>query len=287
MSDPVSAPAGRMRAALGALPPAWRRRLRPVAQWARYRRSGSYANEGEEQVIGRLLAGVGAPRYCVDIGAGDGRTMSNTLALHEQGWPGLSVEVDPESFRALAARHARFARSTLLRGRVTPDNVATVLAAAGVPADFAFLSVDIDGYDHFVLDALLALYRPALVCAEINEKVPPPLRFTVDYDPDYTWDGTHFYGQSICQLALLCARHRYAIVELEYNNCFLMPEALAPRSLDPALAYRTGYAERPDRLVRFPWNADMEPLLGLDPPAAAAFLEAAFARHRGRYTLSY
>jgi hypothetical protein len=272
-------------AARDALRREWQDRIRPVLWELRHLNRTGYSNTGEDVVIERLLGAVEAPQFCVDLGASDGRTMSNLLALFERGWRGLSVEMDGESFSSLATLHARFSGSALFRGRVTPDNVLEVLRAAETPDDFGVLSLDIDGYDFFVLNQLLASYRPAIICTEINEKIPPPLRFTVRYSPGYSWENNHFYGQSICQLNVLCERYDYVIVELEYNNAFLMPAAIAPSSMTPQEAYRTGYADRPDRRTKFPWNADMEDLQSLDPRAAVEFLRARFAKYEGMYSL--
>ena len=40
-------------------------------------------------------------RFCVDIAASDGVTMSNTYALFKEGWEGLAVEYDAELFSKL------------------------------------------------------------------------------------------------------------------------------------------------------------------------------------------
>lgn len=261
-----------------------RQRLTP-AHPSRRLRTDSYSNAGEQEVISRLLRTTTGDRFCIDIAAGNGQTMSNTLFLFEQGWSGLSVEMDGDLFKSLAALHAAFPGSTLFRARVNPNNVGTFLHAADTPAQPGFLSLDIDGYDFEVLDAIMCNYQPALICAEINEKIPPPLRFTVKYSPAYVWAGDHFYGQSICQLELLCARYNYSIVELEYNNAFLMPSGTAPRNLSAEDAYRIGYYERPDRRQRFPWNEDMEPLQLLEPAAAVDYVTRVFSPYHGQYSL--
>jgi hypothetical protein len=241
---------------------------------------------GEATIIGDLLGTVQAPAWCVDIAAGDGREMSNSFGLYRDDWDGLAVEVDGARFAALATLYATRPKVRLWRGRVTPGNVVALLAAAQTPAEFAFLSLDIDGFDYFVLESILSQYRPALICAEINEKIPPPIRFTVLYSDDYEWDLSLFYGQSIAQLDVLRARHDYALVQLEYNNAFLMPAEIAPRSMTAEDAYRDGYLRRGDRLEKMPWNAPYEELLTMSPTDGVTRIEELLAANRGLYELS-
>ncbi|MBI3663847.1 MAG: hypothetical protein HY234_12465 [Acidobacteria bacterium] len=222
--------------------------------------------------------------FCVDIGASDGITCSNTYALFGAGWPGLAVECDGEKFAALAEHYKRFPGARLCNGRVTPENVVEVLKSHSVPERFTFLSLDIDGYDYFVLAAILQSFRPSLICTEINEKIPPPIKFTVKWDPGYRWATDHFYGQSISQLATLCERHGYALVRLEFNNAFLISQEICPvPALTPDAAYRRGYAERPNRLEKTPWNADVDLLLRLPPEEGVEFIRSYFAKYEGKY----
>jgi hypothetical protein len=134
---------------------------------------------------------------------------------------------------------------------------------------------------------VLGSFRPRVVVTEINEKIPPPVRFRVGYDPDFQLQ-LHFFGYSIASLEELCARHDYALLALEYNNAFVAPRELLGRhdALDAATAYRRGYSGRPDRRQRFPRNHDMEALHSMTPAEAVAFLKNFFARHDGKYELS-
>jgi hypothetical protein len=259
------------------------RRIRPAAASGRSR----FSNFGEEEVLRDLLGRVEVKhRFCVDIGAGDGETSSNTCALLQGGWEGISVEWDGDRFARMAYRYAGLGGARLLRARVTPGNVLDLLRGAGTPREFGFLSLDIDSYDHFVLERILSAYRPAVICAEINEKVPPPLRFAVKWSPDHAWAFDHFYGQSLSMLDGLGSRHGYGIAALEYNNAFLVPrESRGVGLLAAEEAYRRGYLNRPDRLERLPWNRDMEPLLSMGAAEAKAFLGEKFAEYEGRYVL--
>src|SRR5579885_882871 len=252
----------------------------------RIRRSG-YSNFDEERILARLVRELlreEDSRFAVDIGAGDGVRGSNTYALFRRGWRGLGVD---GRARRLERAYRNFVEVEALHALVAPQNVIALLREHGVPHDFGVLSLDIDSYDYFVLDYILRGFRPRVVVTEINEKIPPPVRFVVRYDPDFSLRH-HFFGYSIASLEELCARHDYALLALEYNNAFIAPRELvgAARSLDATEAYRRGCLQRRDRRERFPANQDMEPLHSMPPADALAFLRKFFARHEGKYELS-
>ncbi len=253
------------------------------------RRPSGFSNFDEERMLERFIKELlppGHSRTAVDIGAGDGVKSSNTYALFRAGWRGLGVEGDEGRARRLARAYKKFEGVTAVRALVTPANVVQLLRSHGVEDDFGVLSLDIDSYDYWVLDALLRSFRPRLVVTEINEKIPPPIKFVVKYDPEFRLQH-HFFGYSIASLEELCGQHDYALIALEYNNAFLAPRELeGVRPLGAARAYREGYLERPDRQERFWRNSDMEVLHTLEPAEAARFINQFFARHRGKYELS-
>lgn len=248
----------------------------------------TYSNLDEERIIAEYLSRV-APknRFCVDIAAGDGVKMSNTYRLFTEGFGGLAAEYDGEKFSKLAYTYRVLANVSLCKNKVTPVNVVTLLRAYGAPRDFDVLSLDVDGYDFYILASILRFFRPRLLCVEINEKIPPPLRFTVKWDPSYQWAEDHFYGQSLAQLYTLATKHRYALVKLHYNNAFLIPrEIYKDRGLRPEEAYTVGYKDREDRKVKFPWNENMEMLLLCSPQEGVRFLNQFFAKYKGKYLLT-
>jgi len=152
------------------------------------------------------------------------------------------------------------------------------------PRDFALLNLDIDGYDFFVLDELLSDFRPSLICVEINENIPPPVQFTVKYDTNHVWVGDHFHGQSISKCYELCKKYDYEIVELHYNNLFIMPRELNQfGALSPEQAYDSGYKNRIDRREKFPWNSDMEDVLIMGREEAIQFLREKFRKYDGKF----
>jgi len=225
--------------------------------------------------------------FYVDIGASDPRLGSMTYFLFKKGYSGLAVDCDMEKYANIEKIYQSYPLVTPVFKKVTPDNIQALFHDKGVPIEFDFLNIDIDGYDYFVLNKILTSYRPMLICAEINEKIPPPILFTVLYQPDYQWNVDHFYGQSISQLYLLCKKYEYDLVKLYYNNAFLIPRELNKfKALTPEEAYDEGYRNQPDRREKFPWNSDMDPLLSLSPKEGIIFIRSKFSRYERKYHCS-
>lgn len=245
-----------------------------------------FSNFGEQQIIDRYLSRFGITeksKTIVDIGAGDGIRSSNTYRLFLKGWQGLGIEVDEAKYRRLKTAYNSFDDVSASNEKVSPANVADVLASHAIDREFALLSIDIDGNDYWVLDAILANYRPRLIVSEYNEKIPPPIKFVVEFDPDFELRH-HFFGYSIAKLDDLLKKHDYALLEVEYNNVFLAPkETPGLQSMSAADGYRMGYRDRPDRRDKFAGNANMEALQSLGPEKGVEFLNEFYMEFAGKY----
>lgn len=252
-------------------------------------RHDSFSNGNEDQILAKYIAELlpqDHDRTAVDIGAGDGIRWSNTYGLFLNGWQGLGIEFDSRKFVNLAQAYKYFSNVFPCRNRATPDNIVPLLTAYEIQKDFSVLSLDIDGNDYWVLRAILSQFRPQLIVTEINEKIAPPIRFVVKYNPNFQLRH-HFFGYSVAVLADLCEEFGYVIMELEYNNAFLAPKELAgERALDADTAYRRGYLDRPDRKEKFSLNFDMETIYSLGAQQGLEFLESFYSKFQGEYFLS-
>lgn len=252
-------------------------------------RKQGFSHSNEERILRKYITELlpqGRSQSFVDIGAGNGVRWSNTHALLLDGWKGTGIEADDQKFAQLMRTYKYLPRAYACHCRADPDNIVPLLKALGEEKEFSVLSLDIDGNDYWVLRAILSAFRPALIVTEINEKIPPPLRFVIKYDSDFQLRH-HFFGYSISLLEDLCRQSDYGILELEYNNAFLAPREL-PGTLfiDAESAYARGYRDRPDRKRRFAANLDMEVLHSLSPTRGMEFLRGFYAKEQGKYYLA-
>ena len=248
---------------------------------------GVFSHFDEENILKGLVEELGVTRFYVDIGASDGVSNSNTVRLAINGWEGVCFEYDKKKVAKMVYAYKELAQVSVCCAKITPLNVCSFLESYGVPQKFGVLNLDIDGYDYFVLEALLARFEPCIIVAEVNERIPPPLEFTVLFDPSYFWDTSRFFGQSICKLEKLCKKYQYAIVALEYNNAFLISPQFGRKGLSAHEAYEKGYRLRADRKQKYPLNVNMEDLLSMNPEDAIRFLKTYFAKYDGKYSLSF
>ena len=258
-------------------------------QKVRYSLRGRFSHANEQSILAKYIEELlpkDRPRTVVDIGAGNGVRWSNSYALLLAGWKALGVEADPQKYALLSKVYGKFPNAHAAKSLAAPDNICGLLRDFDIEKSFGVLCVDIDGNDYWVLDSILSDFRPGLVVTEINENIPPPLRFVVKFDPDFQL-RYHFYGYSIAALEDLCDNHNYGILELEYNNAFLAPREFAGAQFrDAETAYREGYLNRPERKERFASNLDMEPLHSLSPEEGIQFLREFYASDEGNYYLA-
>lgn len=170
----------------------------------------------------------------------------------------------------------------VIHAKVTPENILQLLESTNCVEGF-YLTIDIDGYDYFVLEQILSKYRPKLIVSEINEKIPPEIKFSVLYNENYQWDSSHFYGYSLSMLENLLVKHNYKILDLDYNNVVLIQGKQTENLIE---VYNRGYLYKDDRHRLFPWNNNFESIYKLNKQEQINFINKNFIKHEGKYILS-
>lgn len=162
-----------------------------------------HSQYNEDYIIQKVFDRIGASNnYFVELGADDGQVVSNTVLLRYDGWRGLLIESgDQLPFNLLNA--------TCLREFLTPDNVEPVFEKAGVPKEFDFLSIDIDGNDYYLWEALRN-YKPRVLCIEVDG----PSKNIRKLEP-YNEENTRVSQCSILVMTELSEKKGYKLV---YNN---------------------------------------------------------------------
>ena len=168
-----------------------------------------WSQNGEQAHILHILDTIGLKTgHLVDLGAGDGRTMSNTRALLERGWTGDLYDGDPKGAKDV---HKLF--------------ICLEDAHALIPSHCDFLNLDIDGNDWHILGEALRYTHPgpSLIVCEINPIFQRDEAVVMPYNEAHVWKNDCYYGMSLAAAEHLGATYGYKLAYLHAGiNAFLL-----------------------------------------------------------------
>lgn len=246
---------------------------------------------GEYAHIKKILAELNINSgFIVDIAASDGVSQSSTLGFFKvNSWSGLAIEMDPIKFSKLSFVYRNTPGIKLARNKITPHNIVPLLLGYEVPKDISFLNIDIDSYDLHVIEAILkGGFTPLVISIEVNEKIPPPIFFTVDFYQDHFWSCDHFYGCSLTAACEIIRPFGYILESLQMNNAFFIRSDISCNifdDVDDNIAYKVGYKNKENRFSHFPYNGNLECLQNLSKIDSIKFLSKFFHSYDGKFTL--
>lgn len=195
----------------------------------------------EDGILLALLgrAGWGRSRF-VEIGSGKSGGNAAGLA-HECGWSGLMIELEERSVEGARKKFAGNRGITVIGARVMPDNVNALLTGHGYGGEVDLLSIDIDSYDYWVLEALTAT-SPRILVLEYNALFGPERKVTIPLEQLLDAAPKGYNGASLAALTDLAGRKGYRLVACEHAgvNAFFLRHDVAPDTpaVTPLEAFR-------------------------------------------------
>ncbi|MDE2505758.1 MAG: hypothetical protein KGM43_00955 [Planctomycetota bacterium] len=128
-------------------------------------------------------------RRCVELGAGDGRECNTANLILRRGWTGLLLDGDPRNVRHARDFYGRHRATWINPPRcehawLTRATVNETLAKYGFDDALDLLSIDLDGVDYWIWEAL-TVARPRVVVVEYQDLLGPERAWTVPYADDF------------------------------------------------------------------------------------------------------
>ena len=171
-----------------------------------------YSQNDEDGILGAILARTKVERgVFVEYGCGDGLE-NNTIQLLMRGWRGVWIGATDLKIRIpSSSTQLRFEREW-----VTVDNCVEILQRGMErigATSLNVISMDLDGNDLFFVKSILERgFDPDICVVEYNGKFPPPIRFSIQYDPAYVWSGGDYFGASLQSFIDLFELFRFRLV---------------------------------------------------------------------------
>jgi hypothetical protein len=165
----------------------------------------------------------------VEIGSDDGVNSNSANLYFNFGWHGLFIDGNPKSIKRGQKfydkyPHPWFYKPKFVCSKVNRENVNKLIEEAGFKGEIGLLSIDVDGNDYWIWDAI-SVVSPKVVIIETHVEFGLN-NIVVPYDPDYSYPGKHpvYHGASPVAMTRLAKRKGYRLVganELGFNFIFV------------------------------------------------------------------
>ena len=193
-----------------------------------------FSQWNEDGILAYLTQAVPCPeRTFVEIGVQD-YSESNTRFLATSGnWSGICID-DGVAHVDFVGRHAldwRYGVSAV-SAFVTTDNINKLIRDGGVTGDVGLLSLDVDGQDYWLWDAVTEI-SPRIVVVEYNAVFGLEAAVTVPQQDDFSYFAAHpsgiYFGASLPAFVALGTRKGYRFVGCESHgaNAFFVRDDVA------------------------------------------------------------
>jgi hypothetical protein len=195
----------------------WDAEFRVSSQW------------GEDGIIEWLVHHLGdMPEVFVEFGVQNYCESNTRFLLQHRNWRGLVIDgsemhVDYIRQDRISWRHDL----TAVASFITRDNINSIISGAGFQGELGILSVDIDGVDYWVWEAIQCV-NPQILIVEYNSALGDLLPLTVPYAADFVRTRAHhsnlYYGMSIRAAVFQANRRGFTLVGTNSagNNAFFV-----------------------------------------------------------------
>lgn len=203
-----------------------------------------FSQFGEDGIINALVHAVQPPKYFVEFGCHPKEC--NCLVLDTFGWNGLFMDAHHDT-------------PLIHKEWVTASNINGLLDAYKVPQEVGVLSIDIDGEDIWVWQAIER--QPWIVVIEYNGHLPMDQAVAWPHRDDFKITGLN-YGASLKALDAVGRKKGYALVYSNGVNAFFVRRDLFSNAGD--FVYDAVCRPWPDppTIIGDPIKAGFEPVEG-------------------------
>jgi hypothetical protein len=212
-----------------------------------------YSQWGEDGIIDWLIERAqipGSVQSFIEFGVESYAEANTRFLLKNRNWRGLVIDGSQKQIEALKKEMKLFWAHDLTAKAafITRENVNEEFESAGFSGEIGLLSIDIDGNDYWVWEAISAI-RPIICVCEYNAVFGDIWPITIPYDPQFSRSRTEFknlyFGASIGALRSLAKRKGYRFLGTNSAgvNAFFVREDYASR-FDSCLGGARAYPSR-------------------------------------------
>ena len=176
-----------------------------------------YSQWGDDGIIDYLTEIVPFERKLfVEFGVEDYSESNTRFLMVNKNWSGLVLDSSKSKIGRVKRSKVSWQHElNAMVSFITRENINDLLRRGGVSGDIGLLSVDIDGNDYWIWEAISEVL-PRIVVVEYNSRLGSEKAITIPYSADFERAKAHhsmiYFGASLRALVNLGDRKGYAFV---------------------------------------------------------------------------
>ena len=161
-----------------------------------------FSQFGEDGIIQWIIKNIDVKnKVFVEFGVENYLESNTRYLLMNDNWSGLVIDASEEYIRQILNWDMRWRYDlTAIPAFITKDNINEIITNAGVSGDIGILSIDIDGNDYWILNAIKCVNPQILIC-EYNNLFGNEKKVTIPYQENFYRTDSHYsnlyYGASL------------------------------------------------------------------------------------------
>jgi hypothetical protein len=192
-----------------------------------------FSQFGEDGIIQYLVNNLKITnKIFIEFGVENYEEANTRFLLENNNWSGLIIDSSSENISHIKKQNYYWRNKLIaIREFVSPENINEIIKKNQFNGNIGLLSVDIDGNDYWVLNAIEVVF-PDIIIMEYNANFGSDKSLTIKYNPSFkrakTGINKLIYGCSLKAASNLCETKGYSLVYVNKNgnNAFFVKKKL-------------------------------------------------------------
>lgn len=210
-----------------------------------------FSQWGEDGIIEWLVSRLpGIPQRFIEFGVQDFKESNCRFLLQHRNWRGLIMDGSAGNMAAVRAHPLHWRHDlNAVAAFITRDNIDGLIRDNRFAGEVGILSIDLDGNDYWVLDAIRSV-DPWIVICEYNAVFGDTLPISIPYDEAFVRENAHhsnlYWGTSIAAIGHWASGRGYVLLGSNRagNNAFLVRQDVAACCFADAPVNRAPFSSR-------------------------------------------
>ena len=176
-----------------------------------------FSQRGEDGIIQYIINQIDIPnKIFIEFGVEDYTESNTRFLLFNNNWSGLVIDGNKRNIRFIKEDFIYWKYDiTAYQSFITKDNINGLISQYTKYVDIGLLSIDIDGNDYWIWEAIDVI-QPRVVVCEYNSIFGPSQKVSISYSSNFTRGKAHYshlyFGASLAAFCHLAEKKGYDFI---------------------------------------------------------------------------